>query len=446
MSTNQRVDIELLVRRTVSVFGREFVCAQSAVSSLSEFIDAEPAKANTVSDDFDSEERVRFVHETLCRRMAIEPHSVTLAIVNDDQLTEAFAYQPSRDDSAAEVQVNSLVADDDLRLVTTIANALAFHVWTKRGDRDLDTDPRTTMLLPVIMGLGVLVADAALYDDQWSTGGWSGWSLSRLGHYNAMEVGFAMACVATLCGDDKPAWMTSLRLDARATAKRSLRYFRDLQSKGGERLLDASRVPSETREESVLANWIAGEDPDWAVAALRTVSQRAAVADTYLSSAVLDSTIAATKSTDQAVQTSAITAFAFANPESMSPAIESALMRLSKSRSPQTVLAAIESATALGLPHGSFLDSADWLLQRESFDQLPVADWVRRGGTQCVVLQPVICAHLVDAIRFDHQVAMQALASCLSSISDDVEAVIRRYVRDPEMQTRAREITLQQSK
>ncbi len=142
-----------------------------------------------------------------------------------------------------------------------IAYQYANHFWHSTANpTSLDTDARTTNLLPICCGLGVLASDASLYDDQWSQAGWSGWSISRSGYYTAVEIGYALALYARARGEVNPKWARALRPDSRETARKAWRYFSEHEKADGSLLFDSHKVPSTNRDMTELAAWLGGDD------------------------------------------------------------------------------------------------------------------------------------------------------------------------------------------
>ena len=430
LSTAQRVDLEILIRRTLEVFGASVSGASVSGASVSGSSISEtmldltgiPFDRVTLSSNLES------VARSLSPRFAIDPQTLHWEIETDETSETPFTYEevddtPGTDIFAAVITVNPVAIEDDLRIVMLVASALARHAWQRRATRPLDLDVRTTSLLPIVLGMGVIASEASLYDSQWSTVGWSGWSLSRSGYYNSMEIGYAMALVDRarrhgIAGDlpsSRPAWLKHLRLDSRSVAKQALRYFQDQDQQHRPLLLDTPRIPISDRDTEMLVTWLRSEDLSFALYAARVLSQQG-----FISDRIIDAAINATTRDDVDLVAQATRLLGKAGSqhlESQHSEIQHRLVQLSNHRSPAIQLAAIDSATQVGMPHAAFTQSAEQLLHCESFDLTPVLDWIAAGGEDCAPLAPILTQHLEDALAGEHQPAAQQLTSCLESIT-----------------------------
>lgn len=149
---------------------------------------------------------------------------------------------PHRDDEI-------LVASQLLKEPLTLAAVIAVELCRERlltmveDPRQLPDLAPLSELLSVLIGMGVLTANAALRDTSWQNGGlsnwqlsggaqlsghdgvWSAWQIEKSGFFDMPMFGYALALYATLRSDERPAWVRHLRLDVRDAFKRTRRYF-----------------------------------------------------------------------------------------------------------------------------------------------------------------------------------------------------------------------------
>ena len=159
LTTYQRVDIELLMRRSIDVLGLEVVTEAEVVTEVSDLpLDLSNPAALVESADME----VR-------RRMNMMDVDTEITLVDGDQLGYPSTYKAAAAEGCSTViSVADDTAGDPLRTVVELAYQYSYHYWrTRPSPRPLDIDPRTTNLLPVCLGLGVLASDASLYDQQW---------------------------------------------------------------------------------------------------------------------------------------------------------------------------------------------------------------------------------------------------------------------------------------
>jgi hypothetical protein len=123
------------------------------------------------------------------------------------------------------IEANNL--DTPAHLVATLAHELG-HVHLLGHSRltaEEDDHEPLTDLLTVFLGLGVFTANAALKENYWQDGRFSGWSIARQGYLSMNMFGYALALFAKARGDDDPAWASELRLDVRAAFRQSKRLL-----------------------------------------------------------------------------------------------------------------------------------------------------------------------------------------------------------------------------
>ena len=165
----------------------------------------------------------------LCGFMEIDPARVSLEITEDDQLPDAAGCYDRSDPSRRPViRVRAEQLSDPEALVATLAHELAHELLLGSGLMTGDEPDHewTTDLLPVCLGLGVFLANAALREDTARSGSWSWWTLRRQGYLPSRMVGYAMALQWWLRRESRPPGTAHLRPDAKAAVVGGLRYLR----------------------------------------------------------------------------------------------------------------------------------------------------------------------------------------------------------------------------
>ena len=258
LTTFQRVDIELLMRRSIEVIGSERVRSSLLVLDLEQ-----------LSLDRSSPTRLlQSASRELLDRLPPMDREVALMTRDGEDLGYPAVYKPAQQEQLAQIVIATELLGDPLRTVMELAYQYSEHYWhLVEAPRPLDTDPRTTNLLPICCGLGVLASDSSLYDHQWSQAGYAGWSISRSGYYTAAEIGYAMALLGRFRREDEPPWNDRLRPDSKAIVISARRYFAEQERVGRSLLFDAERIPSTLSDTHQLARWLAGDDPVFALAA-----------------------------------------------------------------------------------------------------------------------------------------------------------------------------------
>ena len=210
LTTFQRVDIELLMRRTIDEIGSPFVRQARVLTSLQD-LDLDQTNAETL---------VRTAHAEIASRLPEQQAACEIQIGADSETGFPSIYSAATDQRPAVISLAKETVRDPLRTVMELAFQLSCHHWHGvPGATELDRSARNSDLLPICCGFGVLGSEACLYDDQWSQAGWSGWSISRSGYYSTVEIGYALALFARCRNEVNPAWVSQLRLDSRETAR-----------------------------------------------------------------------------------------------------------------------------------------------------------------------------------------------------------------------------------
>jgi hypothetical protein len=280
------------------------------------------------------------------------------------------------------------------------------------------------------MGMGVLASAASLQEKQWSTIGYSGWSMSRSGYYNAIEIGYAMALVARLRGDAKPPWLRLLRPDARKTATAALRFFESHQSRGGQLLFDAQRIPSSDRDPIELVSWLDGDDPTFAMAAAYALAKQESVPDVAVDPMLK---LSRGKDAELAVVVTRLMGVAAKDDARIDQRIET----LIAAKLGPLSLAALLAADRRGSAMGRWTKRIESLLTHSDVDLIPLVQLITANANELTGLTPTICQQAELAIGYDDTEATTALLSCLVRLTDNPVAAIETSMRSAEAKTSA---------
>ncbi len=413
LSTARQVDIELLMRRNVEVVGASWVGQSDVVTDI----------APWNLDRLHGFDRVEAAAAQVSARMPPGISACRLAIQPSEDLGYPSTYTPSCDGSAAVITLSDETAADPLRTVIELAFQYASDFWHRAGDgRVLDRDPRTTHLLPICCGLGVLASDACLYDLNWQQAGWAGWSVSRSGYYNAQEIGFALALFCRTRRESRPDWVSTLRLDSKVAFEKSQRYFEAQQRDGFRLLYDAETVPGTGSDRRELVNGLAGEDSRWAYA-----SALALVQLDDLPTSVAEAAMAAIERGDHDVVPLATRVLGRLRLPDKD--VERCLARLIERGRPVVRLAALQSAHELGLAMDTFQSTIGRLLDQSQVDPLPLLEIIQQQGHRCASLAPNICQLMSRSLHDEDETWAGQLVECLSSLVDDPRAEVTRTIR-----------------
>ena len=417
LTTLQRVDIELLMRKTIEAIGITVVLQSDVVRGLSE-----------LRLDLSSPQRLlESASHAVLQRMPMIGDPCQIVVVEDSQLGYPSTYQPGGNDSPARIRIADQTLADPLRTVMELSYQYANHHWHTIADpTPLDIDPRTTNLLPICCGLGVLASDACLYDEQWSQAGYVGWSISKSGYYTAIEIGYALALLSRARGETDPNWARGLRPDSKVTAQQAWRYFAAHEKAGGSLLFDASKVPAAARDMNELAAWLRGDDRAFALAAGYALAKI-----DELSPLVIEAAIHATHDADIDIVPVATRLLGAARRPTA--AAEARVRELIRHTSPQTSLAAIQSASDLGMPLADSGAKISKLLDVFAADSFALVDVIGQQGKAFSFMGPKICEHIARAIRELDDELVNALLDCLQRIVDDPPRLIETVIKSPEI-------------
>ncbi len=421
LSAGQRVNIELLMRRTIDAIGKDLPKQCDIVGDIAD-LRLDPSSPTQMLEQAESviESRFPSVSSTV---------SVSVRDKVDGGLPSV--YREKADLSPAQIEIHAETLTDPLRTVLELANQYSHHFWHSSGHLDPETlHPNLTHLLPICCGLGILASDGAFYDVQWSEGGWQGWAMSRSGYYNASEIGYASALFARHRGESNPVWFKAMRLDSRETAKKASRYFEHCDQNQRPILFDADWIPSTRSSPKQLSEWMGGDDDAFALAAgYALVKMRAP------SSLVTESAIRAAEGRNLELVPLALELIGMAHP--VSDRVQSLITKLVAHSNHAVSIAALRAASSLGMPITPFRDKISRLLSVYAEGSIGLIDIVAKAGPEFESFDVLICRHLAEAIQYSNDQATLSLLECLHQISPDPTAVIEREILDPELQERA---------
>ncbi|MDG2220975.1 MAG: hypothetical protein P8L85_06330 [Rubripirellula sp.] len=421
LTTARQVDIDLLLRRNVELISPEWVRQVDVVT------DVKPWGLDSVQ----GQQRLEVAAGQVLQRLPAAVTRCELAIRSLEDLTFPSIYTPPQDGKAAVITLAGETLDDPLRTVIEVAYQYACHFWHQFTDgRELDLHPRTTNLFPICCGLGVLASDACFYDKNWTQAGWSGWSMSRAGYYNAAEIGYALALFCRTRHETRPPWISSLRLDSRVNFEKAQNYFA-AQARNGNRLLfEAESIPSTRCDPRELADWLTSED-----AVLAYASSLALVQRDDLPPLVAESALTAIRRGDRDLAPSATRVLG--RLRTIEPEVESCLQRLITRGSAVMRAAAFESAEKLGMSLDPFQPQLVRLLKQPAVDPLPVLEIIRRQGKSFASMAPTICQMIGYSIRDQEEEWTRELVEGLEAIVDDPQASIEKHIRSPKLREQA---------
>lgn len=430
LTLRQRVDLDLLMRRSIEVIGEQRVRNCDWVVDLAE-LTLDLSTPQTLLES---------AWSALRKRLPAIDSTPVIEIGDLDDLGFPSVYQPAQTEAHAKILLAAEVLGDPLRTTMELAYQYSTHFWSGvQPSRPLDNDPRTTHLTPICCGLGILASDASLYDQQWSQAGYSGWSISRSGYYTAAEIGYALALLSRQRRESHPTWLEQTRLDTRVTAKQTMRYMAERERSGSPTLFDASTIPSSSCDAKQLAQWLAGDTPDFALAAAHALNHKP-----QLSEFALEAAMRATRSKDADLACAAtrLLGRAKSNPSEIHQRIE----ELIQGNHLPTVMAAIESADTLGLSLQSHQTRLRKLLDQLGDHSIALLGIIGRQGTRLAELEPKLCEVLADSIRQTDEELSTAVIDCLRKTTGDPQAAIQRRIQSQTLRDAAMHLATSDSR
>lgn len=207
----------------------------------------------------------------LCEHLRVTRQGIDLQIVDPSSVPDTAENAPGTDTRETRtIRLYRDLLDKPALLVSTLIHELLrdrlLREGILRGDEsDLE---HLTDLSACLFGCGIPLANSTLAFESETTGTYSKWQMWRTGYLNALDLGYALAVLQWRNGETEiPEWTRLLRLDARETFVRGLKYLRStgdcwLSPWGESRSLQASRrnrlQRSQTDTERLASLWDIG--------------------------------------------------------------------------------------------------------------------------------------------------------------------------------------------
>ncbi len=216
LSTNEKVWVERTMRWFADQFGIERMRNARVILPTDEFF-PDPYAADFFS--------ARKCLDRMCAYMDIDPTTITLEILEDEQMVGAAGVYEIGEQSNICIAMRQLVHPD--HLLKTITHELAHELLLKikRLSPDTSDHEQMTDLLPVFLGTGIFIANATITSTSGNEGSNYYWTVSKQGYLSSITLGYAFALFAYVRGERRPAWAKYLRTDALATFRQGLRYL-----------------------------------------------------------------------------------------------------------------------------------------------------------------------------------------------------------------------------
>ena len=169
------------------------------------------------------------IFNRLCERMLIDPRSVQLRIMADDEMPEA-AGQYHRHDRREQATI--WIAESQLKrqevAIAIVAHELAHEILLggkllEQGEKDHEW---VTDLLPVFLGLGVFATNSSVLESHVREGNEYWWTIGKLGYLPMRVFAYALACFASIREESRPEWSRHLRLDASKLLAQGMKFIR----------------------------------------------------------------------------------------------------------------------------------------------------------------------------------------------------------------------------
>jgi hypothetical protein len=174
----------------------------------------------------------------LCEYMEINPARLRIEVVPDEQMPGAVGRYIPGEPTLIRV-VESALADEQ-RLAAVLAHELAHEALLGGGKLSAEEEDHelVTDLATVFLGVGLFGANVTVTEQHHQDGQWYWWFMQQQGYLNSLILGYGLALFAWMRGEEQPAWIRHLRLDAASTMKNGLRYLQ----KTGDTLCDPARL------------------------------------------------------------------------------------------------------------------------------------------------------------------------------------------------------------
>lgn len=204
--------VELRLRWLAEQFGADRLTRGEMITPTAQFF----------PDDYDgTPAAARVLLDRVCQYMGVPPSEVQLRVQPSEAMPGAAGvYEPGQ------IHIAETEVADAFALTKTLAHEVAHHLLIGRkllaGEHDSEW---VTDLATVVFGFGVFLANATVCDKHERMGHWSWWSVGRLGYMPSRVTGYALAILAWLRGEPKPAWAGFLRHDAADAFRQGLDYL-----------------------------------------------------------------------------------------------------------------------------------------------------------------------------------------------------------------------------
>lgn len=173
-----------------------------------------------------SEGRARDTFAEICKRMSINAADVDLEFIPHD-LMHSVAGIYEQGQSRGQIRIDDSQLGDSQSLMATLIHELSHHVLMGGGllSPDAPDHEYVTDLLAVFLGLGIFAANSTIRETHSTVGRWHSWSVGKQGYLTAREYGYALAVSAWIRKDAIPSWRKLLRLDARSSMEKGMKYL-----------------------------------------------------------------------------------------------------------------------------------------------------------------------------------------------------------------------------
>ncbi len=185
-----------------------------------------------------SDQDIERMFDRVCAWMHVPRGSVALELYHGQRPPEALYdsrgaalglyQQRAHRDAVHLIWIDEAQRQNPMQLVATMAHELSHCLLLGDGlltDREADHE-FVTDLLPVLRGMGIFLANSVVAEENYSTGNYSYWRMSKQGYLPARMFGYALAVFAWLRDEHSPHWGRSLRGDARTALVQGLRFLR----------------------------------------------------------------------------------------------------------------------------------------------------------------------------------------------------------------------------
>ncbi len=177
------------------------------------------------ADDKTDAEFARDCVEFILGQMDLPSTSCRLEIVEPGELDDMDdRYRPG-DDPVVFVPNDEL--EEKFHLVSQLAYELTKHVLVSRGFVQPDHPDYASIshLATLFFGFGIFSANSTVFDNSWTDGSWTGWSMRKRGILSSQTMGYALALLAKARNDMSPPWASDLRFDAQEIFVKSIKFL-----------------------------------------------------------------------------------------------------------------------------------------------------------------------------------------------------------------------------